>query len=88
MPLFSASTALQASITCRASGKILEQVKELVVFGQFEPIVFRRHGTATAPLLSSLMDQMRGCDTAIVEVDANVLPREAEPALTFTAEQK
>jgi hypothetical protein len=68
-------------ITCRASGKILEQVKELVAFGQFEPIVFRRHETATAPLLSSLMEQMRGCDTAIVEVDANVLPREAEPRI-------
>ena len=68
-------------ITCRASGKILEQVKELVAFGQIEPIVFRRHEIATAPLLSSLMEQMRGCDTAIVEVDANVLPREAEPRI-------
>ena len=68
-------------ITCRAGGKILEQVKELVVFGQFDPVVFRRHETATAPLLSSLMKQMRGCDTAIVEVDANVLPREAEPRI-------
>ena len=66
-------------ITCRAGGKILDQVRELVVFGQIEPIVFRRHETATAPLLSSLMEQMRGCDTAIVQVDANVLPREAEP---------
>jgi hypothetical protein len=68
-------------ITCRAGGKILEQVKELVAFGQFEPIVFRRDETATAPLLSSLMEQMRGCDTAIVEVDANALPRDAEPRI-------
>jgi hypothetical protein len=68
-------------ITCRAGGKVLEQVRELVVFGQFEPIVFRRNEIATAPLLSSLMEQMRGCDTAIVEVDANVLPREAEPRI-------
>jgi Predicted nucleotide-binding protein containing TIR-like domain len=68
-------------ITCRASAKILEQVKELVAFGQFEPVVFRRHEIATAPLLSSLMEQMRGCDTAIVEVDANILPREAEPRI-------
>jgi Predicted nucleotide-binding protein containing TIR-like domain len=68
-------------ITCRAGGKILEQVKELVAFGQIEPIVFRRNEIATAPLLSSLMEQMRGCDTAIVQVDANVLPREAEPRI-------
>jgi hypothetical protein len=66
-------------ITCRAGGKILEQVKELVVFGQIEPIVFRRNETTTAPLLSSLMEQMRGCDTAIVQVDANALPRESKP---------
>jgi hypothetical protein len=68
-------------IACRAEGKILEQVKELVVFGQIEPIVFRQNETATAPLLSSLMEKMRGCDTAIVQVDANVLPRDAEPRI-------
>ena len=68
-------------ITCRASGTVLEQVKELVAFGQFEPIVFRRNEIATAPLLSSLMEQMRGCDTAIVQVDANALPHDAEPRI-------
>jgi Predicted nucleotide-binding protein containing TIR-like domain len=68
-------------ITCGTGGKILEQVKELVVFGQIEPIVFRRSEIGTAPLLSSLMEQMRGCHTAIVQVDANVLPREAEPRI-------
>jgi Predicted nucleotide-binding protein containing TIR-like domain len=68
-------------IACRASGKIMEQVKELVVFGQIEPVVFRRNEIATAPLLSSLMERMRGCDTAIVQVDANVLPRETEPRI-------
>jgi hypothetical protein len=69
-------------ITCRGGGEIiLEQVKELVVFGQIEPIVFRRNEIATTPFLSSLMEQMRGCDTAIVQIDANVLPREAEPRI-------
>jgi hypothetical protein len=72
-------------ITCRVSGKMLEQVKELVVFGQLEPIVFRRNEIATAPLLWSLMEQMRGCDTAIVQVDASVLPREAEPRIQSDA---
>jgi hypothetical protein len=27
------------------------------------------------------MEQMRGCDTAIVQIDANVLPRVAEPRI-------
>jgi hypothetical protein len=47
--------------------------------------VFRRNEIATAPLLWSLMEQMRGCDTAIVQVDANVLPREAEPRIQSDA---
>jgi hypothetical protein len=68
-------------ITCRAGAKILEQVKELVAFGQIEPIVFRRNEIATAPLLWFLMEQMCGCDTAIVQVDANFLPREAQPRI-------
>jgi hypothetical protein len=51
------------------------------VFGQIEPIVFRRNEIATAPLLWSLMEQMRGCDTAIVQVDGNFLPRGAEPRI-------
>jgi Predicted nucleotide-binding protein containing TIR-like domain len=43
--------------------------------------VFRRNEIATAPLLWSLMEQMRGCDTAIVQVDGNFLPRGAEPRI-------
>jgi hypothetical protein len=31
--------------------------------------------------LRSFASQMRGCDTAIVQVGANVLPREAEPRI-------
>jgi Predicted nucleotide-binding protein containing TIR-like domain len=72
-------------ITCRAGAKILEQVKELITFGQFQPIVFRQDETAAVPLLGCLMEQMRGCDTAIVEVDTNVLPREAEPRIQANA---
>jgi predicted nucleotide-binding protein with TIR-like domain len=73
------TTLLSSDIA--AHWHILEQVKELVVFGQIEPIVFCRNEIATASLLSSLMEQMRGCDTAIVQIDANVLPREAEPRI-------
>ena len=43
--------------------------------------MFSRNEIATAPLLSSLMEQMRGCDTAIVQVDANAPPHEAVPLI-------
>ncbi len=59
-------------ITRRHPGKVLDQVKELVAFGQFEPVPARERETA-GPRLSSLMEEMRGCDTAVVHVDSSVL---------------
>jgi hypothetical protein len=56
-------------ITRRRHGKVLEQVKELVAFGRFEPVLARERD-AGGPLMCSLMEEMRGCDTAVVHVDA------------------
>jgi len=50
-------------ITRRMNGKIVEQVKELVAFGKFDPIV--------AGDRESMMDEMRGCDTAVIHVSAD-----------------
>jgi hypothetical protein len=64
-------------ITRRGSGKLLEHVKELVVSGHFEPVVAREPGTAGGPSLRHLIEQMRGCDTAIIHVIADVAPADA-----------
>ena len=64
-------------ITRRRHGKVLEQVKELVAFGRFEPVLARERD-AGGPLLCSLMDEMRGCDTAVVHVDASALLDDAD----------
>ena len=52
----------------RSSAKIIEQVKELVAFGRFEPVVAKERDVAPRPFLHELMDEMRGCDTAVIHV--------------------
>jgi predicted nucleotide-binding protein len=55
-------------ITHRSGAKIIEQVKELVAFGKFEPVVAKERDAASRPFLHELMDEMRGCDTAVIHV--------------------
>jgi len=59
-------------ITHRMNKKIVEQVKELVAFGKFDPVVAQDCDTAK-PFPDDLMDEMRGCDTAVVHVGADGL---------------
>jgi predicted nucleotide-binding protein len=63
-----AKTERRVFITHRSSAKIIEQVKELIAFGKFEPVVARERGAAARPFLHELMDEMRGCDTAVIHV--------------------
>jgi hypothetical protein len=64
-------------IARRDSGKVSEHVKEFVAFGQFEPVIARQSGPAGDPLLYDLIEQMRGCDTAIIHVTAAIAPADA-----------
>jgi predicted nucleotide-binding protein with TIR-like domain len=57
-------------ITHRSGAKIIEQVKELVAFGKFEPVVAKARDAGARPFLHELMDEMRGCDTAVIQVSA------------------
>jgi hypothetical protein len=57
-------------IARRSGAKIIEQVKELVAFGRFEPVVAKERDAAARPFLHELMDEMRGCDTAVIHVGA------------------
>jgi predicted nucleotide-binding protein len=65
-------------ITRRDSGNVLEHVKELVACGQFEPVVARERGMAGRALLHDLIEQMRGCDTAIIHVTADAVSADAD----------
>jgi hypothetical protein len=48
--------------------KILEQVKELVAFGKFEPVVAKERETSAKPVPDKVMDDMRGCQAAVIHV--------------------
>jgi predicted nucleotide-binding protein len=68
-------------ITRRDSGKFLEHVKKLVASGRFEAVVAQERGTAGGPLPQELIEQMRGCDTAIIHVNADDAPADADRQL-------
>jgi hypothetical protein len=65
-------------ITRRDSGKVLQHVQDLVALGPFEPVVARERSPAAGPLLYDLINQMRGCDTAIIHVTADTAPGDGE----------
>ncbi len=65
-------------ITRTHGGKILEHVRELAASGRFIPVVARERGAADRPLLYDLVEQMRGCDTAIIHVTASPVSLDAE----------
>lgn len=57
-------------ITHGKNRKILEQVKELVTFGKFEPVVALEQETPAKPIPKKVMDDMRTCRAAVIHVDA------------------
>lgn len=58
-------------ITHGKNAKILEQVKELVVYGKYEPIVAIEHETAAKPVPQKVMDDMRTCKAAVIHVSTD-----------------
>jgi predicted nucleotide-binding protein len=48
--------------------KILEQVKEIVRYGKFEPIVAAEKETVSKPVPDKVMDDMRSCQAAVIHV--------------------
>jgi len=65
-------------ITHRNDQKILEQVKELVVFGKFEPVVAQVRKGCAKPFPHDLVEEMRGCDTAVIQVGVDGLRFDAD----------
>ena len=57
-------------ITHGKNRKILDQVKELVEFGKYEPVIAMEHETAAKPVPLKVMDDMRGCKAAVIHVSA------------------
>lgn len=55
-------------ITHGKNSKILSQVKEIVAFGKFEPIVAKDRETTSKPVPDKVMDDMRQCQAAVLHV--------------------
>ena len=64
-------------VTHGKNRKILEQVKELLAYGKFEPVVALEHVTGAKPVPKKIMDDMRTCGAAVIHVsDEGVLLNE------------
>ena len=50
--------------------KILDQVKQIVTFGKFEPVVAMENESLAKPVPQKVMDEMRTCDAAVIHVSA------------------
>lgn len=55
-------------ITHGKNRKILEQVKEIVTYGGFEPVVAMERETAAKPVPEKVLDEMRNCGAAVIHV--------------------
>lgn len=64
------STGNRVFITHGRNRKILSQVKELVAYGKFEPVVAMENETAAKPVPKKVMDDMRTCNAAVIHVSA------------------
>ena len=65
-------------ITHGKNRKILGQVKELVAFGKFEPVVAMERETAAKPVPKKVMDDMRTCRAAVIHVSAEKVLYDAD----------
>lgn len=55
-------------ITHGRNTKIVEQLKQIVIFGKLTPIVAEEHETTSKPVPEKVMDDMRSCDAGIIHV--------------------
>jgi hypothetical protein len=56
-------------ITHARNMKIVDQVKELLVYGKFEPIVAVEKPSTSKPVPDKVLDEMRACGAAVIHVE-------------------
>ncbi|MDE2660702.1 MAG: nucleotide-binding protein [Acidobacteriota bacterium] len=70
-PATPATSGNQVFISHGKNRKILEQVKTLVEFGRFDPVVAVERETSAKPVPKKVMDDMRKCRAAVIHVDVD-----------------
>ncbi len=63
-----AAASSQVFITHGKNKKILGQLKDIVTFGKFMPVVAEEHETPSKPVPEKVMDDMRSCFAGIIHV--------------------
>ena len=53
---------------------IVGQLKELLVYGQMEPVVSIERETTAIPVPDKVFDDMRSCDAGIIHIDLEEVP--------------
>lgn len=57
-------------ITHGKNKKVLEQIKEIVSYGAYQPVIAQENETVAKPVPDKVMDDMRGCSAAVIHVSA------------------
>jgi len=67
-------------VTHGKNREFIPQIKELLDFGKFEPVVSIERESVSKPVPDKVMDDMRSCGAAIIHVDADreVMTQEGE----------
>ena len=65
-------------ITHGKNAKILQQVKEIVSYGKFDPVVAQEHETAAKPVPDKVLDDMRSCQAAVIHVSSEGILRDKD----------
>lgn len=67
-------------VTHGKNREFIPQIKELLEFGQLEPVVSVERESVSKPIPDKVMDDMRSCGAAIIHVDADreVITQEGE----------
>jgi len=69
MPI-SASDSKKVFVSHGRNRELVPQLKELLTFGQFEPVVSVERESVSKPIPEKVLDDMRLCGAAIIHVDA------------------
>jgi hypothetical protein len=77
-PEKSKSKGNRVFITHGRNKKILDQVKEIVAYGKFDPVVAQEHETAAKPVPEKVMDDMRSCQAAVIHVSSEGVLKDRE----------
>jgi predicted nucleotide-binding protein len=65
-------------ITHGQNKKVLEQIKEIVAYGSYQPIVAQERESSAKPVPEKVMDDMRECAAAVIHVSAEGLYRDTK----------